>query len=190
MAQATLTLRKLAAGAATVAFGITTAHAAPDLINNPAISNRYRADFLVQTSTTIKDPEVGGAARGFIVDMEAALKAPTDKTKVVVYPNPQYLNLLSFVAVTPPKGMESADIPVCAEKDNKVLGLWTISSQGQVKPITNWAGPMASEGKTPACKAFIQAARASMLAAAPAEGQPQAGATPAQPPPVAVAALR
>jgi len=96
---------------------------------------------------------------GFVSELEAALRAPTEKPVVVDYPKPVSANMLRVIAVAPPKGYESLPIPVCAEQNNKVLGTWQITSKGEVLPAP-WAGSMVSATPTSsACKEFILAAR-------------------------------
>jgi hypothetical protein len=95
-----------------------------------------------------------------MVELEKALKEPSDKTRIVDYPPRANAELLRITAVVPPKGLEVLPIPLCAEQHNKVVGTWNITPRGEVIP-TPWTGQRQSEIPTSAaCKDFILATRA------------------------------
>lgn len=189
------TLRRLAASTAValafapVAASAQTSPAKPQtaceaaqantgsLVSNGNALNCYAGTFSETLAKAAPNDEAPRTrARGFMVDLEAALKAPTDKTQTVVYPKPNSTNMLVVAAIVPPKGFEALPIPVCAQQNAKVLGTWNITSKGEVVPrpiITNPAGSTLA-----ACAAFMTAARAEInekLVQAPG------GTTPAQP---------
>jgi hypothetical protein len=150
-------LRRLAGATAISMVFAATAQSA-GLIDNDAAVNHYRPLLSQTIATAAKDDLARGRARGFMVELENVLKEPSEKARVIDYPKPVSANMLRIIAVVPPKGMEQASIPVCAEKDSKVLGTWAISFKGEVVPAP-WTGTMVSEGNSSACKAFILASR-------------------------------
>lgn len=169
------TLRRGAAtGAVVLAFGAMAPAFAGDsgLINDSAAVNHYRPTLSKTMVAVAGDDLAGIRAGGFMVDLEATLKAPTDKPRVVDYPKPVTESMLRITGVAPPKGLEHMPIPVCAEKDSKILGTWNITPNGEVVPVS-WTGNRASVGNSAACKDFITAARSKFLP--PVD--------PAQPPP-------
>lgn len=179
------TLRKLAASTAVALAFSPLAHAAGLIDGQDNALGKYRPAFSIALRQAAGDDLAGGRARGFMVELEKALAAPSDKTRVLVYPQDNSTNMLVVAAVVPPKGFEALPIPVCAQQNNKVVGTWNITAKGEVQPVA-WNGPAAGEvvpnvGVKPACGAFINVARADInqkLAQ-----NPPGGNTPAQPPP-------
>ena len=108
-------------------------------------------------------------ARGFMVDLEAALKAPKETAQIVDYPKPVTESMLRITAVVPPKGMEDQPIPVCAEQNNKIVGTWNITPKGEVVSVKgNWS--TVSAGNSAACKEFILSSRAEITKLAQQKG--------------------
>lgn len=164
-----------ATGAVALAFGAMAPALADGtgLINDSKAVVRYGVA-LDKTIVAVAGNDLAGIrAGGFMVDLETALKAPTDKPRVVDYPKPVTESMLRITGVAPPKGLEHMPIPVCAEKDSKILGTWNITPNGEVVPVS-WTGNRASVGNSAACKDFITAARSKFLP--PVD--------PAQPPPL------
>lgn len=187
------TLRQLAASTA-VAMAFSPLANAAGLIDSPKALNTYSSLLSENIAKAAGNDEARLRARGFMVELEKALKEPSEKIRIVDYPKPVSANMLRVTAVVPPKGFEALDIPVCAEKDSKVLGTWNITAKGEVQPAP-WAGARESEGNSAACKAFIFASRDAInqkLAQATPSGapaQPAPAGTPAQPPPGAKVAI-
>jgi len=140
--------------------------------------NTYRPHLTEAVKKAVLDVTVGDAeatkkakflasltAGGFSVHLEeAAVNRAADKTTLVDYPKPVSANMLRIMSLVPAKGMEGHDIPVCAEKDNKVIGVWNITARGQVVPAV-WTGQMQSDAPTSAaCKGFVFAARCALNA--------------------------
>ncbi len=101
----------------------------------------------------------GIRAGGFAKALIETIAVPSDKTRIVDYPKPATVEHLRITAVVPPKGLEAFPIPVCAEQNNKVVGIWNISAKGEVT-VAPWSGLRQSETPTSAaCKQFILAAR-------------------------------
>jgi hypothetical protein len=170
------TLRRGAAtGAVVLAFGAMAPAFADGagLINDSAALNRYTPALSKTMAAVTGDDLARGRAGGFMVDLETTLKAPADRPRIVDYPKPASANQLRITAVAPPMGFEHMPIPVCAEKDSKVLGTWNITPKGEVVPV-RWTGNNVVVGTSPACKDFITAARSKFLP--PVD--------PAQPPPL------
>ncbi len=164
-----------ATGAVALAFGAMAPAFADGagLINDSAALNRYRPALSKTMAAVTGDDLARGRAGGFMVDLEAALKAPADRPRIVDYPKPVTESMLRITGVAPPNGLEHMPIPVCAEKDSKILGTWNITPNGEVVPVS-WTGNRASVGNSAACKDFITAARSKFLP--PVD--------PAQPPPL------
>ncbi len=170
------TLRRGAAtGAVVLAFGAMAPAFAGDsgLINDSAAVNHYRPTLSKTMVAVAGDDLAGIRAGGFMVDLEATLKAPADRPRIVDYPKPASANQLRITAVAPPKGFENSSIPVCAEQNDKMLGAWNITPKGEVVSAP-WTGNKVAVGTSPACKDFITAARSKFLP--PVD--------PAQPPPL------
>jgi len=178
------TLRRGAAtGAVALAFGAVTPAFADGagLINDSAARTRYVPALSKTMAAVTGDDLARGRAGGFMVDLEAALKAPTDRPQNVMYPPKHSTDMLALAAVVPPKGLEYLDIPFCAQQNNKVIYTGVITQKGEVKAVP-WNGPTVGEevpgvGTKPACNAFIKAARNSFNEKL---AQPNA---PSQPPP-------
>lgn len=172
------TLRRLA-GATAVALAFSaTANAAGFIdTDRSVLTARVNVDNVIaQAAPNDQAPRL--AARGFMQQLEAKLKAPAEgKTSFVDYPPRANAELLRIIAVVPPKGSEHLPIPVCAEQNNKVLGTWNITAKGDVLPAA-WSGSMVSAApNSSACKDFIFASRAEITRLAQSN-------QPAQPPPV------
>ncbi len=170
------TLRLTAAtGAVALAFGAM----APAFADGAGLINDSKALVLYtvaldKTMVAVAGNDLAGIrAGGFMVDLEAALRAPADRPRIVDYPKPVTESMLRITGVAPPKGLEHMPIPVFAEKDNKILGTWNITPKGEVVPV-QWTGNSVSVGNSAACKDFITAARSKFLP--PVD--------PAQPPPL------
>lgn len=152
------TLRNLAgASAIALAFGPLATPANALDANIPGAMSRATYTFFSEISRVASN--TGDRAGGFMAQLETALKAPADKTRVVVYPSESSVNMLVIGAVVPPKGLESQPIPVCAQMNNQVIYTGKIMNDGQVLPVT-WNGPSKGEllpdGRTkPACSAYI-----------------------------------
>lgn len=167
------TLRQLAASTA-VAVAFSPLANAAGLIGDDVAVVKYRPALSDAIAKAAGDSLAHGRARGFMVELEKALQEPSEKIRIVDYPKPVSANMLRVTAVVPPKGFEALDIPVCAEKDSKVLGTWNITAKGEVQPAP-WTGARESEGNSAACKAFILASRDAI-------SQKLASGTPDQPP--------
>jgi len=176
------TLRRLAASTAVALAFSPLANAAGLLDNNDAV-NGYRGNLSNELAKAAGTDRARERAGGFMVELEKALAAPTEKSQTVVYPKANSSELLIVAAIVPPKGFEALPIPVCAQQHNKVLGSWNITAKGDVIPRPAVLNP---EGSTKApCAAFIVAARAEMNQKL-AEATPPA-VQPAQPPPAVTA---
>lgn len=150
------TLRRLAASTAVALAFSPLAHGAGLIDDNNAV-NRYRPALSGALAQAAGNDEARIRARGFMVELEKVLAAPTEKTQTVVYPKENSTNMLVVAAVVPPKGFETLPIPVCAQQHNRVLGTWDITAKGEVQPRPVILNP---EGSTKAaCAAFITAAR-------------------------------
>lgn len=182
-------LRRLAASTA-VAMAFSPLANAAGLIDSPKALNTYSSLLSENLAKAAGNDEARLRARGFMVELEKALQEPSEKIRIVDYPKPVSANMLRVTAVVPPKGFEALDIPVCAEKDSKVLGTWNITAKGDVQPAP-WTGARESEGNSAACKAFIFASRDAInqKLASSAPAQPAPAGTPAQPPPADKVAL-
>jgi len=149
-------MRRLAASSV-VALAFSPLAQAGGLIDDNNAVNSYRPTFSTLMAKVTGDDNARGRARGFMSELETALKAPADSSRLLVYPKENSTNMLVVAAVVPPKGYESLPIPVCAQQNNKVLGTWQITNKGEVLPVTPVFNP---EGSTKAaCNAFIIAAR-------------------------------
>jgi len=151
------TLRQLAASTA-VAMAFSPLANAAGLIDDQIAVGTYRPALSEALAIAAKDNVAHLRAGGFMVELEAALQEPSEKTRIVDYPKPVTASMLRVTAVVPPKGFEQLPIPVCAEQHSKVLATWDIKPTGEVVPRP-WDGPKVSEGNSAACKAFIFAAR-------------------------------
>lgn len=157
--------RGAATGAVVLAFGAMAPAFAggAGLINDSAALNRYTVA-LDKTMVAVAGNDLAGIrAGGFMVDLEATLKAPASAPQVVVYPKQNSTNMLVIAAVTQPAGFSHLDIPFCAQQNNKVIYTGVITQNGEVKKLP-WDGPISGEevpgvGTKPACGAFISAAR-------------------------------
>jgi len=172
-----------ATGAVALAFGAMAPAFAGDsgLINDSAAVNHYRPTLSKTMAAVTGDDLARGRAGGFMVDLEAALRAPASAPQVVVYPKQNSTNMLVIAAVTQPVGFSHLDIPLCAQQNNRVIYTGVITQNGEVKKLP-WDGPVSGEevpgvGTKPACGAFITAARNEFKKLA----QPNA---PSQPPPL------
>lgn len=181
-APSTSTLRSLA-GAAAVALTFNAVNAnAAGLIDSVDAQLRYAPAFsqaIAAAAPMDRAPHL--RAGGFMQQLETALKAPADKTRVVDYPPRANRELLRITAVVPPKGLDEQPIPVCAEQNNKVLGTWAITNKGEVLPVTgNWATTTTTNT---ACKEFILGQRSAInqLAQERANSTPAASAQPQAP---------
>lgn len=126
----------------------------------PVPSNHYRPELSKAIARAAGDDGAHLRAGGFMVELEKVLAEPAAGVRIVDYPKPVSAEMLRITAVVPLKGYENLPIPVCAEQNNKVLGIWNITAKGDVVPMP-WAGSTVSETPTSAaCKAFILAARA------------------------------
>lgn len=153
------TLRRLAASTAVALAFSPLANGAGLLDNNDAV-NGYRGNLSNELARAAGTDRARERARGFMVELEKALAAPTEKTQTVVYPKDNSTNMLVVAAIVPPKGFEALPIPVCAQQHGKVLGTWNITAKGEVVPRPALHNP---EGSTKAaCNAFIVAARAAV----------------------------
>jgi len=164
-----------ATGAVALAFGAMAPAFAGGggLINDDGAVNHYRPALSKTMAAVTGDDLARMRAGGFMVDLETALKAPTDKPRVVDYPKPVTESMLRITGVAPPKGLEHMPIPVCAEKDSRILGTWNITPKGEVVPV-NWTGNSVSVGNSAACKDFITVARSKFLPPVdPAQPPPQ-----------------
>lgn len=172
-------LRKLAASTA-VALAFSPLAQAEGLIDHAGALHNFLSNISNELTRVSGSDTARLRAGGFAQELEAALQSPSDKTRIVDYPKPAVVERLRVTAVVPPKGFEALPIPVCAEQNNKVLGIWNITAKGEVVPAP-WTGARESEGNSAACKSFIVAARDDInqkLAQ-----NPPGGNTPAQPPP-------
>lgn len=156
-------LRRLAASTAVAMAFSPLANAADTLhpLLNPATGAPAYSFKLSQALVKATgDNAASLRTKGFVVELEKALQEPSEKIRIVDYPKPVSANMLRITAVVPPKGFEALDIPVCAERDNKVVGTWNITTdKGNVNPAP-WTGARESETPTSAaCKAFILASR-------------------------------
>lgn len=141
------------------------------LVNPCTAATKYREGLSRAFKASAKQAglEVGTPtlfAGAFVVNLERDyLKQPADKMRIIDYPKPSYGNEYRAVAVIPPQGMAGDDIPVCLEKDKKVLGTFFIKTSGPVGIIGTvvnapWSGPTeAASDTSSACKSFIVAAR-------------------------------
>ena len=151
--------------AAATTFAVGAVALAPSvqacgLIDNVDGLNKYGPTLSTNLVQATGDAKASLRARGFIKDFEEQLSKPIDKPQTVFYPKEVSENMLQIVSLVPPKGMGAMDLPVCAEKGGKVVGLWNISARGEVKPITDWKGATtAADAQSNACKDFIVAAR-------------------------------
>lgn len=176
------TLRQLAASTAVAMAFSPMAQAADSSVHpilNPATgATAYSARLSIELVKAAGNDMASLRAKGFVVELEAALKEPSEKTRIVVYPKDNSTNMLVVAAVVPPKGMEQLPIPVCAQQFGRPLAAWNITAKGDVVPRPVLLNP---EGSTrPACNATIVAARAE-IEQQMASGQPTP--QPAQPPP-------
>jgi len=149
----------LAATAVSLAFSPMAQ--AGGLIDDTAALAKYTPAFSTAIRKASGDDLNGGLrAGGFMSELEKTLKEPNEKVRVVDYPKPSTVESIRILAVVPPKGMESHNIPVCAERNGKVFGTWNISAKGDVVPAP-WTGQIVPEiPNGSACKAFVVAARA------------------------------
>ena len=182
MARTSSNLVRNLAGATALAlvFNAVNANAA-GLIDDDAAVNRYTPALIEAIKAAApNDTGAGFGAGGFIVNLEAALSAREARPKVVDFPPRANAEFLRIIGVTPPQGLEHLPIPVCAEKNNQVLGVWNITPAGKVVKTT-WNGATVSATPTSsACKDFIIAARngfAEKLAAQPAAPAPKTSAS-------------
>lgn len=176
------TLRQLFAGtalaalaASTPAFGQVsqeawiqdcTARIKPEhpLLNSCTAATKYSAGLGRAFTASANKAGVDGSpsifAGAFVASLERDyLKQPADKTRTFVFPKPSYVNQFMAVAVIPPQGMAREDVPVCLEKDGKILGTYAIKTTGDVVAAP-WSGPVeAASDTSSACKSFIFAAR-------------------------------
>ena len=178
-----ITPRKLLASTALAVVFASQAGAA-GLASDSDSYLRYHGEFPTALRQAAKDDANPGLhAGGFMGQLESTLKNRTEKPQVVDYPKPVTESMLRTTAVVPPRGMEQAPIPVCAEQNNKVLALWNITAKGEVMPVTNWTGSMVSAGNSAACKDFILAARSDIAAKYAAMQQQQPPSAQTTPPP-------
>lgn len=115
----------------------------------------------------VAGPDGRGAVGAFVKHaLEPKLKSPTDKPQLTGYPLKPYNGDLAVVAVVPPGALfATASVPVCVEKDGKVLGTYDITPKGEVKP-THYSGPVTLRPMpafTFACGAPMKAARNAMI---------------------------
>jgi len=149
-------MRRLAASSV-VALAFSPLAQAGGLIDDPSALMHYTPRFSEALAKAAGNDMARFRAGGFMSELETALKAPADSSRLLVYPKENSTNMLVVAAVVPPKGYESLPIPVCAQQNNKVLGTWQITNKGEVLPVTPVFNP---EGSTKAaCNAFIIAAR-------------------------------
>lgn len=154
-----ITPRKLLASTAVAIVFASQAGAAGLITDDIGVVN-MRGAFSESLAKAAKDDVARLHAGAFLKQLEGTLGSRTEKPQVVDYPKPVSANMLRTLAIVPPQGMEQSDIPVCAEQNNKVIGLWNITAKGAVTPVTNWTGPVVSEAPTAAaCKYFLRAAR-------------------------------
>lgn len=176
------TLRRLAASTAValafapVAASAQTSPAKPQtaceaaqantgsLVSNGNALNCYAGTFSQTLAKAAPDDEAPRTrAGGFMVDLEAALKAPADKPSLVVYPKTNSNNMLVVYAVVPPKGFETLPVGTCAQQFGKPLAAWNITSKGEVVPRPVVLNP---EGSTrAACQATLTAMNNDLKAA-------------------------
>lgn len=162
-------MRRLAATTA-VAMAFSPLANAAGLISDNASVVSARTNMSVTLAKATGDDVARARAGGFMVELEKALASPAEKTRLVVYPQENSTNMLVIAAVVPPKGFENLPIPVCAQKDNKVVGAWNITAKGDVLPRAIADNP---EGSTKgACDATVKLAnrelKDQMAAAQPA----------------------
>ena len=155
------------AAATAVALAFNAPANAEGLIENARALDRYSGTMLEKLSQIAQGAEKDRArlaARGFFVDFEKALGAPGEAAGFVAYPQNANPELLRVIAVIPPKGFASYNIPVCVQQNNQVLATLAISSKGEVTDMA-WDGPTKGEigpdGKLKAaCGPFISTFRA------------------------------
>ncbi len=169
-------LRQLFAGAALAALSVSSPAFAQSAQFLDECTQKYQPEHPLLNPCTAATKYVSGLARAFTAgagDKAASpfakafvasleqdyLKQPADKMRTFVFPKPSYVNQYMAVAVIPPQGMAREDIPVCLEKDGKVLGTYAIKTTGDVVAAP-WSGPVeAASDTSSACKSFIFAAR-------------------------------
>lgn len=173
-------LRQLFAGAALAALSVSSPAFAQSakfldectqkyqpehpLLNPCTAATKYSAGvgraFTASANKAGADGSPSIFAGAFVASLERDyLKQPADKTRILDFPKPSYGNEYRAVAVIPPQGMAREDIPVCLEKDKKVLGTFLIKTTGDVVAAP-WSGPIeAASDTSSACKSFIFAAR-------------------------------
>ncbi len=175
-----ITPRKLLASTA-VAVVFASQAGAAGLLEDKDAYNVYHGNFPTALRQVAKDnPNIGAFAGAAMYEIDSKLKNRTGKPLTAMYPTPVSPNQLFVAALIAPQGMEQADIPVCAEQNSKVVGLWNIAANGAVTPVTNWTGPVVPDAPNGmACKAFIVAARNDINAkyAAMQQQKPSAEAT-------------
>jgi hypothetical protein len=138
------------------------------LIGSRAALGKYRFEMASAIAAATGQQYRRGAAFGFAVQLEAALRQPAQDVRAVAFPRIGASSTegvvghegLSIVGVVPPAGFEAVDIPVCVSLHDKVALTGYVSAQGKFGAI-DWRNqeprPLDSSGnRTPACHAFIR----------------------------------
>lgn len=139
------TLRTSAAAmAVAAAFGTVAPAYADDVVQHPLLGvkgTRYMFLLDEQVSAIPGVPMgTGDRVGGFVGALEAKLRAPMDRPQSVTYPPGPMQGQLIMTAVVPPRSkFASANIPVCVEMGDRILGTYSITPDGRVLTDT-WAG--------------------------------------------------
>jgi hypothetical protein len=97
----------------------------------------------------------GIRAGGFMVDLEAKLRAPIDRPQMVTYPQEFTRSMLVMGGVVPPVSQyATASIPFCAQQSSKILYKGHVSPKGELIQ-DNSVVPPATEDPDRPCRAWL-----------------------------------
>ena len=175
-------MRLLAGTAAVVVFNsavVPSALARGDIVAPHPLLGADGATYMFKLSKTLVettgDVTASNRTGGFTKALEDKLRAgPLDRPQFLGYPNPAANGQLVISAVVPPRSKyATANIPVCAEQGDRIVGTYSITPKGDVVSDP-WAGAQptgAAAGFAFLCGPFIKARGQAMVIEPPVNAE-------------------
>lgn len=176
---------RLTAGAAALLVAFNAGSAEPAAIEQHPLLQGSAAPYMFKLSKTLVEAtgDVAATSRtgGFTKALEEKLRAgPIERPQSLTYPNPVVEGMLVFKAVLGPRNRwASENIYVCAEKDGRIIGTYSITPKGDVL-ADPWAGGSNAQRTTAStefsnvCGPYIRARGNAMMLPDPAQPRTEA----------------